>query len=286
MQTLRMDNFSAGMNNYVSAKHVGKAAQLLRDANSSPGSLRPESAPLELGTYELSALNHYGWTNRSVTKWYDKYYWSFNDAEAAPYYGGELGYLGVDPYGSLLPLAEATPTGTGLSGTYNYCITLLTAEGWESAPGQMEDKWWSSINVTNKAIAITLPDAGDLDAIISAVRVYRTGTEGSDYYMIGEYTLAELGGSITDELSDLDLFFNLSLETANYLPPPDGGKFLTESDGTFYLAVGDRLYISKQSNLHAWNPLNWISGFGGDITGIRKEFNGILVFTANGLLEY
>lgn len=281
MKTLRIDDFSAGMNNYVSAKHTGKAAQLLRDATGSHGSLYPVKAPLELGTYELSALNHYGWLDRTVSKWYGKHYWSFNDAEALPYYGGELGYLGVNPHDTPLVIAETAPTGTGLSGNYKYCITLLTAEGWESAPGQMTDTWWSKINVTEKAINITLPDAGDLDEIISAVRIYRTGEEGSDYYMIGEYERDALGAVISDELSDLDLFFNISLETTNYLPPPDGGKFLTENDGTFYLAVGDRLYMSKQSNLHAWNPMNWISGFDGDISGITKEFSGILVFTAN-----
>lgn len=280
MKTLRLDNFSNEMNNFVSAKHLDqKTAQVLLDGNGVHGSLRPESAPAELGVYELSALDHYGWIDRTVIKWYDKNYWSLDNAEVAPFYGGDLGYLGVPPHADTLSIAACAPAGTGLAGNFKYCMTVLTAEGWESAPGEMEARWWSGISLTDQAVSITLPAAKDLDDIVSAIRIYRTPANDSEYYLIGEYSLAQLGTTITDELSDLDLVFNISLETVNYLPPPDKGKFLTENDGTFYLAVGDRLYIGKSP--HAWHPMNWISGFDGDITGITKEFSGILVFTAN-----
>jgi hypothetical protein len=100
--------------------------------------------------------------------------------------------------------------------------------------------------------------------------------------MIGQYNAAtELGTTITDALADIDLVLNTPLETINLLPPPARGKYLTERDGVFYVAVGDRLFISAQGNPNAWNPSNWIGFEGYDITGITKEYNGVLVFTSN-----
>jgi len=59
-----------------------------------------------------------------------------------------------------------------------------------------------------------------------------------------------------------------------------GGKYLTEVDEVFYLAVGDRLYLSDQSNPHSWPILNYLE-LDDEITGIARHKNGVLVFTKN-----
>ena len=59
-----------------------------------------------------------------------------------------------------------------------------------------------------------------------------------------------------------------------------GGFYLTELNGTFYLAVADRLYASEQSNPHRWNPLNYLL-FDSSISGIGKDDTGLVVLTNN-----
>ena len=59
-----------------------------------------------------------------------------------------------------------------------------------------------------------------------------------------------------------------------------GGKFLTELNEVFYLAVDDRLYFSDQSNIHGWSPSNYLQ-FDEEITALWSAKNTILVFTKN-----
>jgi hypothetical protein len=60
-----------------------------------------------------------------------------------------------------------------------------------------------------------------------------------------------------------------------------GGKYLTELNETFYLAYEDRLFLSKQSDPHTWNPLHNMR-FEGIITGIAKLDDSLIIFVGNG----
>lgn len=278
MKMLHVNNFSGGINNYVSPKAIpdGQMQELCNGIGDGI-CLRPAKAPAAIGEYTLEELGHYGWINRSVVKWFGRWYWSFNDAEAPPYYGGNVTAPGVQ-YPLSAPAVSSS--GTGLTGTYQYCITFLNASLWESAPGESSVQWWATLVLDNTAGAITLPSVVPDD--IAYMRLYRTVDQGNTFYMVGQYNTFEYAGEvINDSLADIDLVLNNPLETINLLPPPPGGRFLTERDGVFFLAVDDRLFVSAQSNPNAWNYSNWIGFEGNDITGITKEYNGILVFTAN-----
>jgi len=120
--------------------------------------------------------------------------------------------------------------------------------------------------------------AGRFPENVSYAKVYRTAADGADFYCIGEIT--ESGGQLTDKTPDGTAQMLNPLESENSYPPPDGGRFLTEYGGVFFLGVGERLYFSERENPHGWPRLNFI-GMGDRITGIAKETQGLLVFTRN-----
>lgn len=280
MSVFAVKQFSGGMNDWIHPELLDdKTAQLLVDAEISSGKLSPVKLPESLSLTDIEKMGHYGTRERSVVKWYSRHYWSQNDKNEAPYYGGNIeNYLGI-PYPNIQPTLSTGTPGSGevsLSGNYRYCMSYVNENGWESACGALGD-YWKEIALTNHTV--TISDSGNWPDGISYIKVYRTTNEGSDFYNIG--TINSPGGTLKDaQTSDIDLVFNAPLESADNYPPPSGGKYLTESGGVFYLAVGSRLYFSKVGSPHAWPTLQWI-GLGDTITGITPEFQGVLIFTAN-----
>lgn len=266
-----------GMNDWI---HPGlldaKSAVLLRDAEIADGKISAVRMPQKIN-FTPSQLGHYGTSDRSVVKWYDRYYWSDNTAAEPPYYGGNVEPLGV-PY----PLSQPTITGeapgegeTGLTGKYKYCICYVNENGWEGAPGSLTDyevvvelsgEWGKVIP------GETFPDG------IDYAKIYRTVAEGATFYCVGE--LYPDDKYFLDKTADDDALVLEVLSSEDNYPPPDGGKYLSESGGVFFLAVGSKLYFSRQGNPHAWPVLNYI-GIDDDVTGITPEFQGVLVFTRN-----
>lgn len=254
-----------------------KTGTWLINASTETGKLVPvkydhntEQSPEQLG--------HYGTHDRSVVKWYNRYYWSDNVTATYDSHG-DTG-IGI-PYPATQPsLYAVTATGDGLAeGTYGYCITYMNEHMWEGAPGSLEE-WKVDISVTEgKAVKVVFPDTPEN---VSYIRVWRTADNGADFYLIAQ--LDATAQSYTDELSDNLLVMGESLSSQDSYPPPEGGRFLTESGGVFFLAVNTasytRLYFSTLGNPHAWPTLNF-QGFSDDITGIVPEFEGVLVFTRN-----
>ena len=73
----------------------------------------------------------------------------------------------------------------------------------------------------------------------------------------------------------------------NYPPPinenpeaGEGGRYLTTVNEMFYLAVGNRVYFSEQSNPHAWDPLKFIV-FDDEVTAIVPTQASVIVFPHN-----
>lgn len=251
-------------------------AVMLKNADITSGKLSGIKLPRRLNFTDPVQLGHFGKPGRSVVKWYDRYYWSNNEAWSSPYYGGNIEGLGV-AYPSANPtLSSESPVGSGLSGTYKYCWTYVNRNGWESAPCAEDGALWSEITVSGKKICVTAP--GSFPSGISYMKVYRTGDKGADFYCVGKISTA--GGKLYDETPDVTLVMLEAASSFDNYPPPAGGKYLTESGGVFFLGVGSKLYFSIQNNPHAWPTLNFI-GIGDTITGIVPEFQGVLVFTKN-----
>lgn len=269
-----------GMNNFIDKSLLDKnTASKLVNADIKTGKLVPIREPLNLGVHAITDFGHYGAWDRSVVQWYGRYYWSDNDAVAEPYYGGNVEGLGI-PIPDNLPqlgLVELEEGEDGLTGRYRYCCCFVNENGWEGAPSEDVANYFSELDVTNMYITVKVPEFPEG---ITSAKVYRTINNGADFYLLDEVT--ESGGTITDRLEDTTLVLREVCTSLDNFPPPEGGKYLTENGGVFYLAVGDRLYFSILGNPHAWHPLYFI-GFDDTITGICAEFQGVLVFTYNGV---
>lgn len=275
--------FSGGMNDWIhpSLLNTNVAAKLI-NAEVDNGKLKPIRQIYPQKISDPVEYGHYGNRDRSVVKWYDRYYWSNNAALAEPFYGGNVeNYLGI-PYPAYsgenpnVSISTEMPQNeeAGLSGIYKYCVCFVNENGWEGAPGSL-DEYEKIISLSSQWASITVTWNNEK---VSYAKIYRTGDHGADFYCIGE--IRQSGDSIIDKTDDTTLTMLNPLSTEDCYPPPEKGKFLCESGGVFFLAVGSLLYFSVQGNPHAWPTLQFLS-FDDTITGIVPEFQGILVFTKN-----
>jgi hypothetical protein len=275
MGTFFTSQFVGGMNEVLSPSLLERdTAAYLANADVENGKIKAAKTPLLLPQTSPSSFGHYGNQNRSVVKWYNRTYWSNNNAKSEPFYGGrEENYLGI-PFPDYKKEVLIEKEDGDFLGTYKYCITYVNKNGWESAPGSI-NKYEKIVSFDNEKAKITVTWS---DTKVSYAKIYRTQKEGADFYCVGE--IKNPGDSLVDNVDDYSLVGLQPLDSYDNYPPPSGGKYLCESGGVFFLAIGSTLHFSVVGNPHAWPPLNFI-GFDDTITGITAEFQGILVFTAN-----
>lgn len=276
MATYFTAQFTGGMNEALSPALLDeKTASLLVNADIESGKLTAVNKPKRLPVSSPEDLDHYGKVNRSVVKIFERTYWSINDTLSPPYYGGDKeDYLGI-PFPIYDKEVIFTPKAEGeLTGNFKYCVTYVNENGWEGAPGDVLD-YERSLSLEENYVVISVTWE---DPRIKYAKVYRTQKEGADFYCVGE--IFAPGDTLTDKTSDYTLAGLEPLSTIDNYPPPERGRFLSESGNVFFLAVDSTLYFSVQGNPHAWPKLNFI-GFDDIITGIVPEFQGVLVFTAN-----
>lgn len=268
--------FTGGMNEVISPALLDeKTASLLLNSEIERGKISSIKMPKKRPVNTPEDLRHFGKTNRSVVKLYERTYWSINDTLTAPYYGGDKeNYLGI-PYPDYDKdvVFYNRPEGE-LTGSFKYCVTYVNINGWESAPGAVL-YYERVLTLENNNVDITVSWS---DERISYAKIYRTQKEGADFYCIGE--IKNSGDTFTDSTNDYTLIGLEPLSSTDNYPPPDRGKYLCESGNVFFLSVDSTLYFSKQGNPHAWPKFNYL-GFDDTITGIVPEFQGVLVFTAN-----
>jgi hypothetical protein len=276
MGTFFASQFNGGMNEVIAPTLLNETtAVLLANAEIETGKIKSIKMPQLVSQTNPESFNHFGNLNRSVIKWYERYYWSNNNG-TTPYYGGnEENYLGI-PYPNYNNNVKIEKVSGTVSGTFKYCVTFVNPNGWESAPGSLTE-YEKEVTLDNQATKITVTWS---DSKISYAKIYRTQNQGADFYCIGE--VKKSGDSLQDNISDYTLIGLESLSAIDNYPPPDKGKYLCESGGVFFLAVDSTLYFSALGNPHAWPPLNFI-GFDDKITGITSEFQGVLVFTKNNV---
>jgi len=144
-----VNNFTGGANNFISPLLLSNQARQLQDADVSTGNLVSAKANVNTNLHDPVNLGHYGAANKSAVKWFGKYYWSINDATAAPYYGGNDYVPGISYPPHPPTLAKSFDAASGMTaGTYKYCITCLNKDSWESAPGDTVNdptEWYNEI---------------------------------------------------------------------------------------------------------------------------------------------
>ena len=109
-----------------------------------------------------------------------------------------------------------------LTGEYKYCVTFVTENGWESAPGSLTSYEVSgTIEEKNPKVTVSWSDSR-----ISYAKVYRTMEHGADFFCVGEVHTS--GNSFTDTVPDeTAVLLNPLMSEDNY-PPPDAGKYTEE----------------------------------------------------------
>lgn len=275
MSVFFCNSFSAGMNEVLDPAFLTeKTAALLLNADISTGKIQSLKKPKLLSVTSPDEVGHYGRIDRSTIKIYERTYWSNNNALKSPFYGGNIeNYLGI-PYPDYANDVKIETVSGDLTGEYKYCVTYVNPNGWESAPGSVTD-YERIVKFESNYAKITVTWQSD---IVAYAKIYRTANNGADFFCVGEIHAS--GDSFTDNIDDLSLSGMEPLSSIDNYPPPEGGKYLCESGGVFFLAVGSTLWFSVQGNPHAWPLLNFIA-FDDTIRGITAEFQGVLVFTAN-----
>lgn len=285
MKSFVCNSFTGGMNDWIHPILLeSNIASKLFNADISTGKLVPVKRPLKLAGTTPEYYGNYGSHNRSAIKYNGRHYWSNNRAATAPYYGGDPeNFLGVPypTYGAGNDVQIDFTNSGNLTGEYKYCVTFVSGNGWEGAPGSLSSyEVGATIEDISPIVTVTWDTT---DTRISYAKVYRTADHGADFFCIGEihYDAEHTTfNTITDTTTDEEVVLLNPLTSQENYPPPDAGKYLCENNGVFFLAQGPLLYFSAVGNPHAWPTTQFIT-FDDEITGITPEFMGILVFTRN-----
>jgi len=161
-----------------------------------------------------------------------------------------------------------------------------------------EDFWDEIGDVT----AVTQTEVGSANFLLQGLplssqtavvkrNIYRTTSDGETFYRAAEIR-DNATESLVEGMSDSELQLQPTLNTFESLPPiflfdqtagefvQRIGKFLTERNGIFFIAVDNKVYFSAPTNPHSWNPEHFVT-YDDDITAMTRTPEGVLVFTNN-----
>lgn len=199
------------------------------------------------------------------------------------YSRGSLSSVGVNADAPVAPNGiTATDVAGGIleDGTnYTYCCTYVDNDFIEGLPSSFIDV---TIGITGNQVAVTInPTIEPLD--IQFVRIYRTGGTNPTFNLIGEisWTVGQGITTFTDNTRDIDVA-RIELTTFDNTPAPSNLDMLTENNGTFWGAVGNRIYFSRTGSPSFWGTLDFIT-IDGTCTGLGKMGNSIVAFTSVGM---
>lgn len=176
---------------------------------------------------------------------------------------------------------------------------LAEIQSWQYPDGSGGTEFWQ---VVGESDTIDPVDYGGYDTIevsrlpspevvggITTVNVYRTVGDGEVYFLAARLPVGT--SSFRDNLSDEELVSGRELDFSPVAPPVysvDGKgnalrlepRFLTEQLEQFYVASGNRVYISDQGNPHRWDVRKFLQ-LDDECTGLARYRDGVLAFTAN-----
>lgn len=202
--------------------------------------------------------------------------------------GGGHYFLDSFYYSELFPLQQAWYVANTIDitgnwefglpdGTYQWLYTFYSSlDGTESAPSPISVER----TVSEQVVELTLVTE-TIPSSVDTVRLYRIGGTLTDFTLVKESTsLPSSNITIDDEVPDKLLIGAPTLNTSDRYAPPEGLKYLTRSQGIFWGAIEDTLYLGDDiGNPNYWNPANTLD-FPATITGLVDAYIGLLVFTA------
>jgi hypothetical protein len=279
MAEIATNIFNGGINNVVESHLLApNFSKDLRNCRIQNGAISSANAPKILQDIPDEGLIYQD-GSRSLIKFGGNYYWSDNDTGELD---SSLGYLGV-PNPKTKATARAGEAGGRFTATktYKYIYTFITADGFRSAPYSTTDVTIFVPSYDLGTVILTGIDPSMPD-YVSDIEFWRTVGDGLVYYRAGSVDRWANAGDIEfeDDATDAEILLNEQYDLATAAGRPNQGRYLTERNSVFYLADGDKLYFSEQSNPHAYDQLNYIT-FDDNITGTISTETYTLVFTRN-----
>lgn len=202
---------------------------------------------------------------------YQRKLYSVDDVNGArKYIDGTWYNLGIEEPGTASSASVGTGT-SGLDGVYQYTYTYYNeTDGTESQPAPLSDE----LTVAGEDVNVTY--VASLDPQVTHIKIYRIGGALLSFQEIAE--VANTSGTYNDTSGDLDTTGGVLATSLNGRPPA-GLRYLTESYGTFFGAVGSKLYFSRDiGNPNYWPEPNYIN-FEDTITGVKESGAGVIVCT-------
>ncbi len=271
--------FNGGINNIVESHLLQpNFSKDLRNCKIQNGAISSNNAPLVFNSLPDPSLVYQD-GNRSLVKFGSVFYWSDNVTGEL---NSSLGYMGVPTPNNKASVSAGVTGGRFVTGdTYKYFYTYRTTEGFRSAPFSISDV--SLFTAQEDLGTIIVTGAGlSMPDVVSDIEFWRTAANGSVYYLAGSVDRWSSQSDIVfeDDITDVELLISEQYDLTSPAGRPEFGRYLTERNSVFYVAVGERIYVSEQSNPHAFDQLNFIT-FDDTITGTISTETYTLVFTRN-----
>lgn len=167
---------------------------------------------------------------------------------------------------------------------YTYALTIVNSNGIESTPVVIG----SATATKNKSIKLCVDEVSVtayLTSISSTVNIYRTGGDNPTFNLIVEdmsptHPLVQMNGTdlcYYDSLADINVP-RIELTTFENYAPDNTLDMLIELKGTFYSAVGKKVYFSQTGRPEFWHPLDYVQ-LDKECTGLGKFGDTIVAFT-------
>lgn len=189
--------------------------------------------------------------------------WLPNDAEST----SEFRPVGVPVPG--VPTLSATGNGALPAGKYAVAMTFIDDRGEESG--------------TSPVSFVTLPSQGGIEVSSLAtpspffkIAIYVTSPDGEELRHVDDIPTIYSSYQIT-QLPDGEVM------NTQHLTPMIPGEFVSWMNGRLYTARGNSLYFSDPMRPHAYNPVNNVIIFVGDIRLMEPTSDGLYVADDRGV---
>lgn len=304
--------FNGGLSTKTSPHLIGKnEAIVCENVDLEYGSLKPFSSLQYVDTVNgehITIFENTMVSSQSVTddRFYDTFggrlYWSdkgYTTSGLRRYNGTNAGVSADAPNGisniSLITLSEcsiADNSGQMTQGVdYLYAFTLVNSDGIESAPVYHP----TIINLANKnklsvKIAILKTNISTVIPSGYTMNVYRIGGSNPTYNLIAEGldSTTMVDGDVVaacgagnycyrDTLADINVS-RIELYTSENTPANSNMDMLINNQGTFFGAIGNKVYFSRSGSAEFWSPLDFIV-LDKTVTGLGKFADTIIAFT-------
>lgn len=266
-----------GVNN-VNAPHLIAPHQSTYSANAilNNGELTSHYALLDNGTTVTgNSVTYYkaqdevvsSAEDRFYVEWAGLLYWSNSAGVLKRYDGTTVSNIGGHTAPASAPTLAVGTAGV-LNGTYTYAVTYTYSSLFESPPCA-----FGSVSPANQKVTVTFTDTPG--ATVTHRNIYRLGGINPTFNLVA--TLPVATASYSDDIHDFDIS-RKELVTYNNDTAPSGLDMLVEIQGTFFGALGDKVYFSKEGQPEYWSDYNFVQ-FPKDVTGLGVFGNSVIAFT-------